>query len=118
MSADPNGGLPDITNTPNPETLWRQVKPDRSTVELKASAPSSAQITIHNGMPGSVTLELRKPPIPGLEVKLDRTQIPAGEKAVVSFHYEPTKNVPHEAVRVDVVVQPTNAMFPLQITFK
>jgi len=118
VSANPNGGLPDISNTPNAATLWQQVKPDRSAVELKAGEPSSAQVTIHNGMPGSVTLELRKPPVPGLEVKLDRAQIPAGEKAIVSFHYEPAKNVPREAVRVDVVVQPTNAMFPLRITFK
>ena len=34
----PNSGLPDISNTPNAATLWQQVKPDRSAVELKARA--------------------------------------------------------------------------------
>ena len=117
-NSDANSALPDMKNMPNPETIWQQVKPDRSAVVLKAGEPSSDRITIQNHMPGNITLNLHTPPVPGLEVKLDRSEVPAGEKAVVEFHYEPGKNVPHGIVRVDVTVQPTNATFPLQITFK
>ena len=69
-------------------------------------------------MPGTVTLELRGPTRPGLEIKVDRTEIPAGENAVVSFHFEPGQNVPTRATRVDVAIQPLNIIITLRVTFK
>jgi hypothetical protein len=69
-------------------------------------------------MPGVVTLALRVPAIPGLEIKADRTQVPANESAVVSFHFNPGTTVPKGPVRVEVLVQPTNTIIPLQVTFK
>lgn len=110
--------LPDIKDTPSPETLRLQVRPDKLTVVLKAGEPSSDQVTIHNRMPGFVTLAISIPPIPGLEVKADRTEIPASESAVVRFHFSPGKYVPKGPVRVDVTVLPTNSVISLQVTFK
>jgi hypothetical protein len=109
---------PDIRDAPSLETLRLQVKPDKLIVVLKAAEPSSDQVTIHNQMPGLVTLALGIPAIPGLEVKTDRTQVPAGESAVVSFHFSPGKYLPRGPVRVEVTVRPTNIVIPLQVSFK
>ena len=56
--------------------------------------------------------------VPGLEVKLDRTELNANEKAIVSFHYTPGELPAPKFVRIEVAVQPTNAVIPLQINFK
>ena len=120
----PGGGapgkapMPDIKNAPGVATITQQVKADKLVAELKAAESSSDQITIHNGMPGTVTLELRGPTRPGLEIKVDRTEIPAGENAVVSFHFEPVQNVPTRPAHVDVAIQPLNITIPLRVTFK
>lgn len=117
-SGNPSNTLPDMKSTPTPESLWQQVKANKSRVVLETGRASSDQVTIQNQMPGFVTLELHSPPVEGLEVKLDRTKMAPGEKAIVSFHYEPGKNTPNRSVRVHVVVQPINRIIPLQITFK
>jgi hypothetical protein len=109
---------PDIQNVPSVETLAMQVRADKPIVMLKAGEPSSDQVTIHNQMPGMVTLTLRTPTIPGLEIKADRTQVPAGENAVVNFHFTPGGYVPKGPARVEVTVQPTNSVIVLQVTFK
>jgi len=117
---DANGKarLPDIKNAPDVAAVSQQVKADKLVAELKARESSSDQVTIHNGMPGYVTLELRGPTRPGLEIKVDRTEIPAGENAVVSFHFEPGQNVPTKQAHVDVAIQPLNTVITLRVTFK
>jgi len=113
-----SAGLPNQKNLPTLESLVHQVKPDKPGVVLRTSQPSSDQVAILNGMPGIVTLEIRSPRVPGLEVKTDRTTIPAGEKAVLSFHFEPGKNAPTGTVHMEVAVQPVNQVIPLLVTFK
>jgi hypothetical protein len=110
--------LPDLKNAPSPESLAQRVKADKAAVELKTASPSSDQVTIQNRMPGTVTLELRSPTIDGLEVKLDRTQVSAGEKAVVSFRYVPGKNSPPGSALVEVMAQPVNTLIPVQVNFR
>ena len=113
-----NAPLPDIKNAPDVAAVSQQVKADKLVAELKAGGSSSDQITIHNGMPGAITLALDGPTRPGLEIKVDRTEVPAGEKAVVSFHYDPRPNVPTRAAHVNVAIQPLNAVITLRVIFK
>jgi hypothetical protein len=123
MGNPPGGGgsnapMPDTKNAPSVAAISQQVKADKLMAVLKAGESSSDQVTIHNGMPGTVTLELRGPTRPGLEIKVDRAEIPAGENAVVSFHFEPGQNVPTRPTHVDVAIQPLNTIIPLRVTFK
>jgi hypothetical protein len=110
--------LPDLKSAPTPQTLARQVSPDRLIATLRASEPSSDKITIQNQMPGSVKIELRYAHVPGLEVKADSTEIAAGKSAVVSFHYVPGKDAPPRSVLVEVAIEPTNAVISLHLAFK
>jgi hypothetical protein len=110
--------LPDMSKAPDLQTLINQVRPDKFDGQLKRAVASSDQITIVNHMPGTVKLAMRHFALPGLEVKLDRTELKANEKAIVSFHYTPGEEPAPTSVRVEVAVQPTNAVIPLQINFK
>jgi hypothetical protein len=123
MKSSDNAGsggavLPDLKSAPTPQTLARQVSPDKLTATLKVSEPSSDQITIQNQMPGTVKIELRHAHVPGLEVKADSTEIVSGKSAVVRFRYVPGKDAPPRSVLVEVAIEPTNAVIPLRLAFK
>jgi hypothetical protein len=108
---------PDMSHAPTVQSITTQVLPDKVKAVLKAAEPSSDRITVHNGMPGMVKIEIRYREMPGLEIKADRTEIPAGENAVVSFRYEPVKGNPPHPISVDVGIEPTNALLQFLVTF-
>jgi hypothetical protein len=118
-SGSPSSGAaaPDLNNVPTPEALANLVKPDKRIASLRATANSSDQIKIHNGMQGSIRIELRpRASVRGLEITADRTEIPAGEDAVVSFKYVKA-GFPPRTVNVDVAVEPTNQLIQCQVIF-
>jgi hypothetical protein len=111
------GAPPDLRSAPTPETLAKLVKPDKRIASLRATADSSDQIKIHNGMQGSIRIELRpRASVRGLEITADRTEIPAGEDAVVSFKYVKA-GFPPRTVNVDIAVEPTNQLIQCQAIF-
>jgi len=117
-AANPNATLPDLKNLPTPQTLAQQVKADKLSVYLKSGQPSSDHVNIENHMSGVVTLALRAPAVPGLEVNVDRTQVPPGGTATVTFQFDPQKGHPKGPARVDIAVEPINSVIHLQATFR
>jgi hypothetical protein len=118
-SGGPGSGAtpPDLNSAPTPEALAKLVKPDKQVASLRATANSSDQIRIHNGMQGSIRIELRpRATVRGLEIKADRTEIPAGEDAVVSFKYV-RAGFPPRTIGVDVAVEPTNQLIQCEVIF-
>ena len=108
----------DSKTLPSVEGLAKLVKPDKQIASLSATASSSDQIKIHNAMPGSVRIELRPHhQVLGLEIKADRTEIPAGEDAVITFKYEKPGGYPPRTVNVDVAVEPTNQLIQMLVKF-
>jgi hypothetical protein len=65
------------------EQFLGMIKADKNTLELKPGA--SGQVTITNGMPGLITLEIVQQ-IPGMEAKLENANVPAGGKGVLTVH--------------------------------
>ena len=108
---------PDLRSAPTPQTVTRQVRPDKLRASLMAGAPSSDQIKIHNGMPGTVRIELHHAEVRGLEIKLDRTEIAAGENAVMSFHFEPGHGLPPSHLEIEVGVEPINSILRFLVVF-
>jgi hypothetical protein len=94
------------------------VHADKQSVQLKAQEASSAQVTISSELPGMVSLQLQAPDVPGLVVKLDRTELKAGEKAVLSFDFKPDKNAPRSPLAVNVLVQPINSVIGVRVVFQ
>ena len=113
-----SGTPPDLGSAPTPETLAKQVRADKLKATLRLTGISSDQITIHNGMPGSVRIEVRHSDVRGLEIKADRTEIPAGEDAVVSFHYASGNGYPPRTLNVEVGVEPINTILRFLLSFE
>lgn len=111
------GAPPDLKSAPTVESVGKQVRPDKLRATLTTLAPSSDQIKIHNGMQGSVRIELRHAVVRGLEIKADRTEIPAGEDAVLSFHYQPGQGLPPQTLTVEAEVQPINTILRFLVAF-
>ena len=114
----PGGAIPDISQGPNPEALYKQVRADKQSVRLKSGEGSSDQVTISSRLPGVVTLRLQANNIPGVEIKLDRTQLKSGESATLSFHAEPRTGVFRASFTAVVVVAPINLAIPIHAAFE
>jgi len=112
------GGPPDMSKTPDILSLWKQVTADKQSVQLKAHEVSSEQVTISSQLPGMASLQLQAPDVPGLLVKLDRAELKAGEKAVMSFDFKPEENAPQSPLTVNVLVQPINSVISVRVVFQ
>ena len=112
------GGPPDMSKTPDILSLWKQVSADKQGVQLKAHEASSDRVTISSQLAGTVSLQFQPPDVPGLVVKLDRTELKAGEKAVLSFDFKPGENAPRSPLVVNVLVQPINSVISVRAVFE
>jgi hypothetical protein len=112
------GAPPDMSKAPDILALWKQVRADKQNVQLKAHEASSDRVTISSQLPGMASLQFQPPDVPGLVVKLDRTDLKAGEKAVLSFDFKPGKNAPRSPLAVNVVVQPINSVISVRVVFE
>ena len=112
------GILPDMSQGPNPESLYKQVRADKQSVRLKQGEASSDQVTFSSRLPGVVTLRLQANDVPGVEMKLDRTQLKPGESATLSFHAEPRPGVSRGGFTAVVVVVPINLAIPIHVAFE
>jgi hypothetical protein len=118
----PDGAPPALPPDPrkaiNVGALQKQVRADKRTARLKVREASSDQITISSEFAGTVSLQLQPIDFPGLAVKLDRTELKTGEKAVLSFHFEPGANVPRHSLLTGITVQPINSLIALRVLFE
>ena len=112
------GELPALSSAPTLDTLAKSVQADKNAVQLNSKQSSSDLVTIANKMPGVVTLRLAGAAPPGLRVRLDRTELKAGEQAKVTFTFEPRENSAPGTTDVAVLVQPTGATIPIRVTIQ
>ena len=111
--------IPSLKTAPSLESIWKSVSADKNTVSLSATKESSEEVVIANGMGGTIQLALEFPPLPGLSVQLDRNEVKAGEKAKVVFHSGERKTtLAKTTILVNVRVQPTNQVSPIQVTLQ
>jgi hypothetical protein len=94
-----------------PDFIYKQVKADKASVALKAG--ESEQVTITNNAPGAMNISLMGS-IPGVEVKLDRTVLNTGEKAVLTLR---AGNDAKPGV-LSIQVEQTNQVIPIQVAIK
>ena len=112
------GKIPDISQGPSPESLYQQVRADKQSVRLKSGEASSDHVTISSQLPGIITLRLQANDIPGVEIKLDRTQLKPGESATLAFHAEPRPGAARAPFTAVVVVVPINLAIPIHAAFE
>ncbi|MBI4877543.1 MAG: hypothetical protein HY822_23175 [Acidobacteria bacterium] len=113
-----NASSPIPARLPDAQSVQRQVRVDRTAVELSSYEPASAQVVVSSQMPGLVKLSLSYAAFPGFEAKLDRDEIGAGEKATVLFTCKPAGKTPKPAITVLLMVEQTRQEFPIRVTFR
>lgn len=101
------------------QSILQQVGVDRREVTLSSNRVSEDKVIFHNGMPGSVQLELGVPDIPGFTAKVEQMFIRAGADVPVVFRYEPGDPARRrgEPVTVQLVVQPLNQTYTIRVNF-
>jgi hypothetical protein len=111
-----SGATPEIA-VPSVADMTKTVAADKSEVEL--GERKSDQVVFLNSLPGPITLSLDAPQTPGLEVKLDRSAVASNGTARVLLSYDPSAAGAKEGtVAVNVVVQPTQQVIPIQVKLK
>ena len=100
--------LPSIPSGKDLAFIFTQVKADKSVISLKPGVEE--QVTLTNSAHGQVSLELTGT-LPGVEVKLDRMNLAAGEKAVLTLR---ARNDAKPGV-LSLRVEQTNQVIPIQV---
>jgi hypothetical protein len=99
-------------------SILQQVSVDKKAITLAADKASEETVVLHNGMPGSVQVELTAPEIPGFSVKLSQAIVRAAGDVQVVFRYEPGDRTARlDPISVLLTVQPLNQPFPIQVNF-
>jgi len=100
------------------KSILQQVSVDKNEATLATDKPSQDQVIFHNGMPGSVQLELTAPDIPGFSAKLGQPNVRGGGDAPLEFRYEPASPAERrDPITVRLVVQPLNQAFVIRVNF-
>jgi hypothetical protein len=100
---------------PDVNAIVSAVRADRTAVKLAKSAGTEEKVTIANGMPGAVKLQIEQASYPGLEVKLDRPDLRGGENAVLTIRNIGAKEYVTRTVRI--LVQPVNQAIDIVVSF-
>jgi hypothetical protein len=118
MSAGKAGGRsPFPAKMPDAAAILKQVKVDRTEVKLSSFEPASAEVTVSNQMPGSISLSLSFNGFPGFKARLDRTELGAGESARVLLECKPEDQRPKPTLTLQLTVEPTGQVIPIRVLF-
>ena len=69
------------------QRILSEVSIDKSSVRLRSDETSRDVVHVRNGMPGEVSLKLEKPDIPGLNVTVEKTSLPAHQETTILFEW-------------------------------
>jgi len=99
-------------------SILQQVSVDRNDVVLATDKASEEKVVLHNGMTGSVKVEVTAPEIPGFTATVEQPTIRAAGDLAVLLRYEPGDHTaPKEPVSVQLTVQPINQSFRIRVNF-
>lgn len=121
-NADANPDLPKNLNeqvvAAAAKSILQQVSVDKKEITLATDKNSEDHVTFHNGMTGSVQVSVTAPDVPGFTAKVEQSIVRASSDLPVVFRYEPgDQPAPTNPVTVQIMVQPLNQVFPVQVRF-
>jgi len=106
-----------VTSYGQGERVFKGLKLSKDTVLMPVHTKSTQEVTLTSTFLGTVNLSLVPIQSLGLEIKLDKTQLVAGETAKISITYDPPAPIKMLDVKTTVVVEPFGLKLPLTITF-
>ena len=99
-------------------SILQQVGVDKETITLASDKPSEEKVVFHNGLPGSVQVELSAPEVPGFTVKLEQATVRSGTNVPVTFRYQPGDAAERiDPIEVRLTTQPLNQVFVIHVNF-
>jgi hypothetical protein len=99
-------------------SILQQVSVDKNEVTLATDKASEAKVVLHNGMSGSIQVDLSAPQIPGFTAKLDQSIVRAAGNVALVLRYEPGGGTERrESASVQLLVQPLDQVFAVRVNF-
>jgi hypothetical protein len=99
-------------------SILESVRADKKELMLSSYEKSSGEVVITNGMQGAVRLRADVDgQFPGLSFTLDKTEVPAGEKAILKIVCEPRDKAAKPTLTARIFVEPTGQVIPVSLFF-
>ena len=112
-----NQGITAAFKGVTPEQVLNQVQISKTEMTLKSYEASTDSAEVFNKLTGEVELRLDAPGVPGLVASLDKTKLKSGEKATVTFKYNPDTQNAKPTITANLHVSPTGQIFPIRLSF-
>jgi hypothetical protein len=100
------------------QQILQSVRADKTELMLSSYQPATGEVKIVNGMQGPITLRVDiDGRLAGMTSGFDKTELKAGESAILKISYEPKDRIPKPTLTARVYVEPTNQIIPIQLFF-
>jgi hypothetical protein len=112
--------LPPIPGDPQvlAQRILQSVQADKKELMLSSYQSSSGEVKVTNGMQGPISLRADiDGRFTGMTLTLDKSELKAGESAILKIAYEPKDRVPKPTLTARIYVEPTNQVIPIQLFF-
>jgi hypothetical protein len=108
------------------KAILGQIKVDKKEIHLLGYETSRDEMHISNGMPGTISVQISCPPVPGFRIKQANADIGPKETSVIIFEYDTEEakkqcgecyKLPKPKLTANIRIDPTAQVFPVRITF-
>lgn len=105
------------------QTILAQSGLDKDTVTFTYGEAGEASVKFHNGVRGQISLKLYSDPhIPGMSIKVDKSDLFANEDGTVTFKYDPPADLvmapggTEHTIKLEMI--PFNQMHPIKLIMR
>jgi hypothetical protein len=113
----PGPNTPGLPTMPSMAQIHALVKASKSVVKVKIGGASADQVVLVNRTMAHVTLGVIAPQVSGITAKLDRADLDASQAAILTVHSSGSIQAPEKPVTINVRVEPTKQVIPIQVSF-
>ena len=100
------------------QRILQSVQVDKKEMMLSSYQPASGEVKITNGMQGPISLRADiDGRFPGMTFTLDKSDLKAGESAILKIAYEPKDQVAKPTLTARIYVEPINQVIPVKLFF-
>ncbi len=100
------------------QRILQSVQTDKTELTLSSYQPATAEVVIKNGMQGPISIRADiDGKFEGMTFSFNKTELKAGETAILKISYAPKDRVPKPTLTARVYVDPTNQVIPIQLYF-
>jgi hypothetical protein len=103
-----------------------QIKVDKKEIHLLGYETSREELHISNTMPGTISVQISSPPVPGFRIKQASADIAPKETSAIVFEYDTEEakkqcgecyKLPKPKLTANIRIDPTAQVFQIKITF-